>query len=131
MSSNCGEWRMDKFSSSGKEIEEKVKKMRMVFLDVGVSHYIPRFEKILNEDSKKSLFCILRKQILQNCWFEKTKQNENEDSKKSLFFSSSLNSHPVTKKLKKKSKKLRMDKYDTEEKVKKIENGQIRYPTLV
>ena len=41
-----------------------------------------------------------------NCWFEKTKQNENEDSKKSLFFSSSLNSHPVTKKLKKKSKKL-------------------------
>ena len=58
---------MDKFSSSDKEIEEKVKKMRMVFLDVGVSHYIPRFEKILNVDSKKSLFCILRKTNPTNC----------------------------------------------------------------
>ena len=65
-----------------------------------------------------------------------------------IEFSSSLNSHPVTKKLKKKSKKLRMDIYDVEEnedskkialkkqnpkcgeKVKKIENGQIRYQTI-
>ena len=52
-------------------------------LDVGVSHY--QGSKILNEDSKKSLFCILRKQTLQTVGLKKRNKTKMKTQKNAFF----------------------------------------------